>query len=274
VARREYLFNKELIQKFLELCDTTPVNEAIEILKKEFPEIIKVDKPLKYWNQIANRSKRSRAAAPRPKKPAQMALPVEEIKPTTPDVEVPSYVVFGSNKLPLDAIRYYHTEILHCERSRKDIVQSIRERFPSIAQISDPTIPNFFTLRFGSCKLSVLSKIGKEELERMLQMQSRNQLVTELYAQKWRDSAIAEKAAELFPSLEPISTSEIKEITTHRIRANKISRQTRKENRIGEPREIKKVTTWSVKLLGPNMHYEMDLTPDQAKDLLKKLLEF
>lgn len=274
MAKGDYLFPKEVIQRFFALYRTMQADEAIEILKKEFPEVAKADKPLKYWTQIANRNGIRKKPLP---KPAQMALPVEEITPTTPEVPIPEYIVFGSTKLPLDAIRYYRDEVMRCERSRGEIVQSVRERFPSIAHIPDTTIPNFFTLRFGSCNRMALSKIGEDELNHQLQMQSRNQLVLELHAQKWRDSAIVEKAAELFPNLEPISAPEVKTIVDHRAvtaRA-RAARKTRKEvsQEPREPKEPRKITAHSVKLLGPNMHYDADLTPEQAKDLLKTLLE-
>lgn len=270
-------FSDEVIQRFLTLYKKLPTSDAIAILEKEFPAVAKKRKPRKYWTQVAFRNGVKKLAEEEPVREDQMELP--DVAPSTPAVEIPDHIVFGSAKIPLEALRYYRDQIVKDELSRVQIVANIRQRFPTLADAPESSLPNFFHLRFGAKTKADLADMSAEEFENQLMIQHRNQLVFDLHDQKWRDSAIAEKTAELFPELEPIHPTEIKPLVrirrkTAKARSLRWQKRERKDDgdeevRLKEP----KVVGYSVKLTGPNMHYAADLTVEQAKNLLKNLLD-
>jgi len=280
-------FTSEVMQRFLVLYQERPTKEAIEQLEKEFPAVMRAGKPRKYWTQVALRygikktELGSFPVAPEPQpKLEQAQLPLAEFKISNPDVKIPDHIIFGGWQLSVLAIREYKDALLE-DASAASIVRRLRERYPSLGQAPDTAFANFFKLRLGLTGREEIVEASEETFEQAMKLQLRKQLVMDLFAQKWREAAIVEKSAELFPDLEPIEISEIKAMVTHRRQTSKARQSKRRYVRNDptepaspkEPREPK-VTNYSVKLIGPDLHYTAELSSrEQAKNMLKALLD-
>jgi hypothetical protein len=281
-------FPSEVIQRFLALYVEKPTNLALEQLAKEFPAVAKAGKPVRYWNQIAwrcgikKKELGSFPVAPEPK--AQTRLPLVELLPESepeirinnPDVAVPNHFIFGGFKIPLAAIREYRDALLG-DSSAASVSRRLRERFPSMTSTPENIFTTFFKLRLGLSTRTEIVEIVEEDFDHAIVLQLRKQLVMDLFAQKWREAAIVEKTVELFPDIEPLETSEVKTLVSHR-RQTRNAHQARRrpQNNDEAPKEpcARKVTSYSVRLVGPDLNYSAELSSrEQAKTMLKALLE-
>jgi hypothetical protein len=277
-------FTEEVIQRFLALYVEKPTNLALEQLAKEFSAVAKAGKPVRYWNQIAwrcgikKKELGSFPVAPEPKAQTQLPLvPEPEIRIKNPDVAIPDYFIFGGFKIPLAAIREYRDALLG-ESSAASISRRLRERFPSMASTPENIFATFFKLRLGLSNRTEVIEITEEDFDHTIALQLRKQLVINLFAQKWREAAIVEKTVELFPDIEPLETSEVKTLVSHR-RQTRNANQARRRPQNNEAQPLKepcerKVATYSIRLVGPDLNYSAELSSrEQAKTMLKALLE-
>jgi hypothetical protein len=140
------------------------------------------------------------------------------------------------------------------------------------------SLTNFFRLRFAT-KLSDFSKIPVEKIDIILQKSQRTELVRFLKKEKWRDLAIIEKSADLFPDLDPLTLDEINKIRNFwhfgrkESTKKKVSSLLPEEGTIMAVKSLAKVEdSYMLSIVGPLLQYRETMKLAKAKAILKIIL--
>jgi len=281
---------KEYSEKFLKRFDALypkfSTEELGPILRKEFPEETKNrSKESGVWRSLANRRGIYRKG-----KKGNGAI-VEDvvnisINPSTPDVELPTCITLGKYAYPIDLLRAIAQGIA-AGASVGDAYETAAKQFNTIVDKSRiSSLTNFFRLRFNT-NLSQFSKVPLEKIDITLQKAQRVELVRSLKKEKWRDLAIIEKSADLFPDLDPLTLEEVNKIRNfwHLGRKENTRKKTPSsfsdlsgalgplEGTIVAVKSLaKNEDSYMLSIVGPLLQYRETVKLAKAKEILKIIL--
>jgi hypothetical protein len=138
-----------------------------------------------------------------------------------------------------------------------------------------PALANFFRLRFKK-NLKEFPSISDEEVTTTIYSELRAELVRQLHQEKWRDAAIIEKTAELFPDLEPLDQDGIKRIGNfwRRGKGSKIIRRSEAVEQVPTGKSLvkKENNSYTLSIAGPLLQYQETVDLAKAKSILRVIL--
>jgi hypothetical protein len=271
--KRAGSYSEALLTRFKELYENTPNDQLDVILHKEFPQETKNRKGFGPWRSLAHRLNLRKGSA------KAMDEIVVNVIPSTPDVEVPSTITFGKIGYPVALLRSIGVALQHGE-PLGGAYRNLAKEFGIIADNKHiPSLTNFFRMRFNAT-IPQFKGMPTQQIEETLQKELRVELVRRLRNDKWRDSAIIEKSAELFPEMEPLQLEEVRRIKNFwragkRERTGKRGRPRLDTDIVQAPvvRNLAKkddLCTFSIN--GPTLNYTEKVPLAKAKNILKIVL--
>lgn len=265
-------YSEAFLKRFQEIYASTPTVELDKILRQEFPEDTKgrsINPGI--WNSLAHRCGLKKGNTQKMEDTISI-----EINPSTPDVEIPRAITFGKVAYPVELLKFM-ADKLHQGVGLTNAFNEATNKFNAVVDPKCiPPLGNFFRLRFKTT-LSDFSSLSTESIGNTLLQEQRIELVRKLRNEKWRDLAIIEKTAELFPDLRPLTLDQIRGIRNF-WRAVKGGAKKREYHRDPEvekapvARSLVKLDEYTLAISGPKLQYNETVTFARAKAILKTVL--
>jgi hypothetical protein len=272
-------YSKAFLERFDELYGALTTVELDKLLRYEFKEELKTrSKSPRIWESLAYRrhltkAQRAQREGTPMSEPEQLTM---AITPSTPDVEIPNSITFGRCSFPAAVLEATARGLVQGEKLNDAYENAATDLGTVINHDSLPALGNFFRLRFKK-NIKEFTSLSDEYITTTIHSELRSELVRQLHQDKWRDAAIIEKTAELFPSLEPLDQDEIKKIGNF-WRRGKGSKIRRKHDAAAEQTPTsrslaKKVdNTYTLSIAGPLLQYQETVDLAKAKSILRVIL--
>jgi hypothetical protein len=272
-------YSEEFLKRFDRIYTEYSVAELDSLLRKEFPEETKGRSTrLDMWRSLAHRRGLHRARKIKGKANIMEDIVSVSINPSTPNVDIPNSISLGKYAYPIDLLRAIVQGMADGMSLRVAYEEAAKKLNTIVEKKHLPSLSNFIRLRFDT-NLKEFHKIPTAKIEIILQRQQRIELVRLLKKDKWRDLAIIEKTAELFPDLDPLALEEINKIRNFwRIGRKESKRKTLlsaspQDEQIPVVRSLAKVDdSYTLSIVGPLLRYYETVKLAKAKEILKIIL--
>lgn len=271
-------YSEAFLERFDQIYGTLTLEELDKLLRYEFRQELKEkSKSPRIWESLAYRrnltNKHKRSEETTMQEPEQLTM---AITPSTPDVAIPTSITFGRCSFPATVLEATARGLVQGEKLNNAYENAAEDLGTVINRDSLPALGNFFRIRFKK-NIKEFPSLSEDYVAATIRSELRSELVRQLHQDKWRDAAIIEKTAELFPDLDPLDQDEIKRIGNfwRRGKGSKIKRKNdiAAEQTLTSRSLVKKVeNTYTLSIVGPLLQYQETVDLAKAKSILRVIL--